>query len=496
MSRQALIVTPLAALALSCLLPTASAQSGDLPERPEGIAFPPLEFAPPSREAYRHEVEGVVVYLVPSRELPLIDLRFSFRGGAYLDPEGQEGLAAALGSMLRRGGTANLAAQELDEKLDFLAAELSTDAGSYETTASLNTLSRNFEAAFALFMDVVRRPGFQADRLQLFKDEALEGMKQRNDDAGAILRREWAGLIYGPDSFKARVSTRASVESLDEAKLRALHRRVINPANLVIGVSGDFEAETMLAQLTQALAGWERGEPLPAVPNLPHTPQPGVYYVQKDIPQGKVQIGMRGVQRDHPDAVPLEVMSLILGAGGFTSRITNRVRTEEGLAYSARASWIPGLHFPGEFRASFQSKSATCALAIKLIYEEVARIRSEPVTAEELSIAKSSLVETFPQTFGSKADTVGVFVDDELTGRDPAHWSTYREKVRAVTAEEVLRVAKAHLDPAKLAIMVVGDWASIAKGDLDGRASMQDFFDGTATRLPLRDPLTQEPLKE
>lgn len=489
------------ALALALAPLAAHAQEArPLPKRPEEIVFPPLAFEPPDPASYRHELPGgVTAFLIPDRSLPLVDVRFMFRAGSYLDPAGKEGLAGALGAMLRRGGAGELEAAALDEELDFLATELGTGAGEYELSASLDTISQNLERSLALLVDVLRRPRLQADRFELWKSEVLERLEQRNDDAGDILAREWPALVYGRDHFKGRDVTQASLEAITEAELRAFHARWVHPGNLVIGVSGDFEVEAMVKALTKALEGWEVGEEAPLPPAPTHALAPGVYRIEKDIPQGKVHVGMRGIRRDDPDYHALMVMSHILGQGGFTSRITRRVRSDEGLAYDAGAAMIPGAYFPGEFRASFQSKSRTVALALKLIVEEVARIRTEPVDAKELEVAKGALIETFPRQFESPAATLSVFMSDAFTGRTHAWWKAYRDEVRAVTAEDVLRVAKEHLDPKALAVLVVGKWEEIAPGDLGGRASMaelvKEVFGGAEPkRLPLRDPLTLEPL--
>ena len=184
---------------------------------------------------------------------------------------------------------------------------------------------------------------------------------------------------------------------------------------------------------------------------------------------------------------------LVLG-GGFTSRITKKVRSDEGLAYSAGSGMFMGPYYPGEFRAAVQSKNRTVALSIKLILEEVARIRDTPVTDEELETAKASFIDTFPRNFESKNATVNLFISDEWTDRPDGYWETYRDKVRAITTDDVQRVAREHLDPERMSILVVGDWETIAPGDLDGRASMEDFFGGSVKQLPLRDPLTQKPM--
>jgi zinc protease len=134
-------------------------------------------------------------------------------------------------------------------------------------------------------------------------------------------------------------------------------------------------------------------------------------------------------------------------------------------------------------------------LALQLIRDEFAKMSSQPVSAEELQTAKSSFLETFPRTFESKGAMLGVFVSDEWTGRDPAYWQNYRANIDAVTAEKVQAVAKRLLDPAQMAVFVVGDWDTIAPGDATGRASLAKTFNDQASELPLRDPMTMQPMK-
>lgn len=487
--------TTIIAGALLLLAGFAGAESAStgLPERPEKLTYKPLEFTPPKAQDFRRTLSnGVPVYLAPSKEFPLVSISFTFKGGTHLEPEGKYGVASMTGAMMRRGGAGDMKAADLDEEFDFLAAMCSTSASG----ANLNCLKANLDQAFKLFMDVVRRPSFQQDRVDLYKKEQLEGMKQRNDDAGTIARREGAALMWGRDSFEGRVTTKADLDAISVDDLKAWHARIFHPANLIIGVTGDFEESEMLSRLEKAMDGWAKGEPVPDPVEPKHTLTPGVYHIEKDIPQGKFAIMSRGLTRDDPDAIAVDIMNDILGGGGFTSRIVNRVRTEEGLAYSAGSAFANRVYYPGTFQAFFQSKNATCALASKIIYEEINKIRTQPVSDEELEVAKNSAIETFPRTFESKAGTIGVFMSDEWTKRPADYWQTYRDKVRAVTAADVQRVANKFLDPSKLSIFIVGKWSEIEKGDLEGRATMKEFFDGQVNHLPLRDPLTDEPLPE
>lgn len=484
-------------VALCAAALTTSADAKDLPAHPREIKFPELRFTAPEPGQHRHTLSnGVVVYLASSSELPLVNFQLRFQGSRYLDPVGKEGLVSAMASMLRRGGTTTVTAQEMDERFDFLAANVGVGAAQFSVNASLNTITQNLDESLALFMDMLRNPGFQEDRFDIYRDEVLESMKQRNDDADSIIDREWDALLYGRDHFEGRVPTQQSMAAITGDDLRAMHARVIQPGGLIIGVTGSFGVKDMLERLERALEGWTV---LPRVPNPPAPEkviEPGVYHVEKDIPQGKVYIGHRSVKLDDPDQLELAVMDRILGAGGFTSRIMRKVRSDEGLAYTAGSRTSPGEYYPGEFRALFQSKSSTVALATKLILSEMDRIRTEPVSTEELETAKNSMVEAFPSIFGSKTQTVDRFITEEARGRSWDYWRTFRDQVKSITVEDIQRVAAEHLSPEKVAIMVVGKWQDIAPGDLQGRAKMADFFGGKVTHLPLRDPLTQEPISD
>jgi zinc protease len=478
---------------LSAALFAAPVLAQDIPKHPTELTFPDLSYEPPAAAEYQHVLEnGTCVFLAPSKELPLIDITFTFKGGRYLEEPGSEGLAAATISMLRRGGTLTVKPADFDERLDFLAAKVSVGQTDYQVTANLNTLKENLHQSFMLFMEMLRIPRYDATRFGIYRAEVLESLKQRNDSADAILQREWTALMYGREHFKARITTKASLDRLTVRAMRGFRRKLLHPGNLVVSVSGDFEKDAMLARLNKVMAGWDKGEISPPAPGPSSKIVPGLYRVEKDIPQGKVNIGIKGIQRDDDDAIALTIMSRILGSSGFTSRITQRVRSDEGLAYSAGAFAVPGLYFRGEIRGFFESKNVTVALATKLIMEEFKRIANEAVTEAELETAKAALIESFPSNFGSKSQILKVFVDDHLSKRDSSYWADYREKVEQIHQKDVQRVAQKYLLTDKMMILVVGKWSEIEPGN--DRATMAEFFGGKVTVLPLRDPLTLEPI--
>lgn len=466
-----------------------------IPPRPEAIEFQPLVFQPPRAEEFRKVLaDGTIVYVAESHEFPLIKLTVTFKGGNSLDPTDAPGLASMMARMVREGGAGDMTPAVFDETLDFLATEVSVSAGTAFTTASMNTLAKNFDESLRLFLAMLRNPAFDQQRLQVVKARLIESLKQRNDNASSILAREWKALLYGWDHFEASQPTAASIERIDQVALKTIHDQIIHPGNMIVAVSGDFDADALLEKLSKALSGWERGPVAPAPVAPTKSLSAGLYHVPKDIPQGKVVLGKRAISRDDPDAISFELLNEILGAGGFTSRLMQKVRSNEGLAYSVRSILAERTDYPGAFQVTFESKNATVALATKIVLDEIRAIGEQPVTDEELEVAKQGLIETFPRQFESKPRTLQVFVNDEWTNRPSDYWQTYREKVRAVTKEDLLRVAKKYLDPARMAMLVVGDWEAIAAGDMEKRASMDQFFGGNVEHLPLRDPLTLKPI--
>lgn len=487
--------TATAVLLLAALLPAAPAAAQAIADHPDKLVFQPVAFEPPVAKSHRVVLKnGMVVYLAEDRALPLVNIALSVRVGSWLEPAGKEGLAGFTGSQMRRGGTKSLTAEQLDEKLDFLAAQVSTGIGPSSGSASLNCLSDNLDEALAIFVEMLREPRFQEDRLALAKEQALQEMKKRNDDSADIEGREWGVLLYGEGFFTNRFSTEASVKGLAREDLASFHRQHFYPANMIAAVSGSFTRAEMIRKLEAAFAGWP--SPKSAVPPIPATispAAPGVYRVEKDVNQGRVSIGLPTVKRDHPDVYALEVMNEILGGSGFTARITKTVRSDEGLAYSAGSGLSPGVWYPGRFRAAFQSKSRSVPYATSLVLGEIRKIREGGVTTEELGTIKNSLVQTFPSSFASKAQSMAIFASDEYTKRDPAYWATYRDRIQAVTAADVQRVAREHLVPEKMILLVVGKQAEIDLGDEKHPVTLAALAPGgRVTTLPRRDPMTMK----
>ena len=472
-----------------------------IPDRPEQLEFAVLDYRPPNPAEFRVELEsGPVAYVASDRELPLITISILVRTGHYLDPEGKEGLAGLTGSLLATGGTKSMTAEELEERLAFLAANFSSEVGNVQGTLNLNLLSKDLDEGLAILRETLTEPRFQEDKLTLRKEQVLQAMKKRNDDSSQIEARQRDFLAYGDQFWSNQYETQVSINSLTREDLRRFHQQWIHPGNFVVAASGDFDPQVMTEKLETLFADWPfSGETPPAIPTNTVFAAPGVYLVNKDVNQGRVSVLLPGVMRTAPDYFAIAVMNRILGGGGFTSRIVNRVRSDEGLAYAAYSRFQGGVYYPEAFVAGLQTKSRTVAYATSIVLEEMVRMADAPVTTQELDTVKRSLIDTFPRAFASKTATVTRFASDEFTGRfheQPDYYEKYRDRIDAVTIEDVQQAAVRHLASRPPTILIVGNPEAILKENPDHPVRLPELTDGPMVRVPLRDPLTMQPLQD
>ncbi|MDB6054932.1 MAG: Peptidase domain protein [Verrucomicrobiales bacterium] len=490
---------PLAVALLVNFSPVLQAADTGIPARPEELKYPALKYEVPNQADYRVTLKsGPVAYLVPDKERPLVNISILVRTGDYLVPVGKEGLAQITGYLLARGGTKSKTAEEMEERLAFLAAHLNSGVGENQGSVSLELLSKDVDEGVGILKEVLTAPRFQDDKIALYKDQTLQVMKQRNDDSSDIEGREKEFLAYGENFWANRQTTAASLDSISKVDIEQFHKKWFHPANFIVSVNGDFDREAMTQKLEKLFSDWPfQGEKPGPIPTDTQFAKPGVYVVDKEVNQGRVSIMLPGIKRDNPDFFPIIIMNDVLGGGGFTSHIMNRVRSDEGLAYSAGSSFPGGIYYPLTFTAGFQSKSRTVAYAVSIVLDEMKKMGSTTPDNEELSTSKNGIIDRFPRNFATKGQIAATFAQDEYTGRyaqNPEFWKNYRKNVEAVSTEDVQRVAKKYLTEDNLAILIVGDKKEILAGHPNYKASLKEIAKDKIVDVPLRDPLTMKPI--
>lgn len=441
--------------------PNVDPQTGLPPNWPDPaqLKFGAVTFNEPTPE--RHVLSnGLEVYLLEDHSLPLIDGAAFIKGGSLYDPRAKSGLAALTADLMRSGGSAGLSADEIDTRLENLAASVEVSASGEFTTASFSSLKANLDEVLGIFAGVLRKPTFAQGRIDLAKGRVLEGIRRENDDPVSVAVRELNRRLAAgtPAGY---VPTAETVEAVTRDDLASFHNRYFKPAGMVLALSGDFDSGAMLEKLEQTLGSWPQGKvTYPELPSYNTDPLAKVYLANKDVGQSIVLLGHPSVFAYTPAYNELDVANAVLGGGGFTSRIFTEVRTKRGLAYSAGSQVGQGFAYPGTFLVYAFTRTEKTAEVIALLKEQMTQMTQEPVSEAELTVQKNNILNGAVFRFTSPAAIVQrVARATDILGLKPGYYDRYIEAVKAATPEEVLTIAKREFRPQDMLIMVVGNEA-------------------------------------
>ncbi len=483
----------LAVLAAAAPPFTAPLPAQAIPERPEELRFAPSAFDPPPTDGLRFELgNGLPVYVVPDRGLPLVDVVLALPVGDRNEGPGEDGLASMTAAMARRGGAGDLGPEQLDDAIDALGARIQASSSWGRTVLVLDTGSEALDRGLELLAAILFEPRFDDERLEQAKGNLRVSLLAEADDPRAVLDREWLRLVHGPDSKRSRRLTEASVAAFERGVLARFHRRHWRPEGAVIAVSGDIDAGRLVARLDELFGDWEAAgeeaaQPGPASRTLGGAPgderseassnvvaaSPGRWTFHREGPQAAIAIGHRGAvfdTWDDPDRWALMLLTEILDGPGAVSRLRSRLQLEEGLTYRV-LTWfdldvVPAASVSarsqggGEFRVFLETAPESAATAADSVLEELRRLRQEHVPETEITTARQSLLARLPLLFDRAETIAGRYAEDELLGRPHEYWAMYRERLLAVTAAGIRRAARRFIDPEGVAVVVVGDSAA------------------------------------
>ena len=430
----------------------------------ESLPVPPLpEFHPvqPRRIELKN---GAVILLVEDHELPFINGFIEIHGGERDVPAAKAGLIDLYGEAWRTSGSTQKDGDALDDLLEAKAAKIETGGDIDSTSISWSCLKADQPEVFALMLDVLLHPAFSAQKLALAQQQAVAGIVRRNDSAGAIAGREAERLVYGKTSPYAREPEIASVMGIKVGDLQQWHTQTVVPNRMIIGVSGDFDAVAMEAQLRKAFEPLPRGAAAAKPDEHFAASRPGIFLVDKqDVNQSQVYIVGLGTRRDDPDYYALSVMNEIFG-GGFGSRLFQDVRTRLGLAYSVTGGVGTAYDHPGMFRVVASTKSESTTAATEEMLKDIGELKTKPFSDDELRMAKDQLLNSFVFNYDTRDKVLAAAARLEFYGYPPDFLDRYRAGVEKVTLADLERVARTRIDPAKLAVLVVGNQAEFGRG--------------------------------
>jgi len=417
--------------------------------------LPPLKVPDPTEITLPN---GMKVLLLEDHELPLVSGAALIRTGNLFDPPAKKGLAGLTGEVLRSGGTTTRSGDQLDQDLENVAASIESQIGESSGTLSFSCLKENTDQVLALFRDLLTSPEFRQDKVDLAKTQTRSEISRRNDDPDGIAQREFADLVYGRNTPYGWMIEYADIDNIQRQDLVDFYRRYYFPANVTLEILGDFSTADLRNKLEQLFGGWKNPQPpVPAFPKVEEQAHPGVYLATKeDTTQTFFYVGELGGQLRDKDYAALEVASEILG-GGFSSRLFRSVRTKHGWAYNISSSWAANFDHPGMFYVSGSTQSAHTVDTLKAIDEELARIRTNEVTDEELQSAKDTVLNGFVFNFDRPSKTLNRLMTYEYYGYPKDFIFGYQKAIAAVTKADVLRVAREHFQPKNLSYVLVGN---------------------------------------
>jgi zinc protease len=403
------------------------------------IAFTP----PPARAVGIQEITsagGVTAWLVEDYTVPVVTMNVAFRGGAAQDPEGRAGLANLMSGLLDEGAS-DLDSRAFQARLEDLSINLSFDAGSDAFYGNLRTLAQNTDEAFELFRIAVNEPRFDAEPVERIRGQVMAGLRQAESNPNEMAGRLWAETLFGDHPYGNVVEgSTDSVGAITADDLRTFHERTMARDNLYVVIVGAITADAAKAALDKVFGALPEHADLAPVAEV--TPAVGqVAHEDLNSPQTVIRLGGIGLLRDDPDFIAAYVADQILGGGVFSSRLYTAVREERGLAYSVGSGLLPYEH-SGAFIAATSVDAANAGLTIDLMREEIERYATEGPTAQELARAQDYLVGNFALRFDSSQKIARNLLQFQLDDLGIDYIDRRNELIRAVTIEDIRRVAE------------------------------------------------------
>ncbi|MGA7625241.1 MAG: pitrilysin family protein [Candidatus Acidiferrales bacterium] len=434
------------------------------PERP--VAWP--------RRSVHTLANGMQVVLAELRTFPKISAQLFVRSGNAVVAHRAPGLAEITATVIRTG-TLTRPSRQIEEDLRRMGADLGTQAGADSSAISLSGLAEFSQGIFELMADLARNASFPPEEFERERRRKIEGLRIERTTPSFLANERFRHVIFGQHPYAIISPTEEQVASYKREQLEEYYHLNYSPANALLIVVGDFTSGAMLAQIEKVFDTWQAPHPPTVIsPVPPHHTGRKVHMVH--LPgsvQTQVLIGNLAITRRDPDWFRLLLANSIYG-GAFHSRLVINIREQKGYTYSPR-SGLNALRQHGYFNVHAAVRNEVAAATLTEMFYELDRMRSLPVTAEELESARNYLTGVFSLGVATQDGVLGQLSTIYLDRLPEDHLETYREKIHSFTADDVLIAARRHFDSPNEQIVVVGDRAQIAdQAALFGEVSEYD----------------------
>lgn len=403
---------------------------------------------------------GLVVVVVEDPRLPLVSYRLALRTGDANDPRELPGLTDMLTGLLSEG-TESRTSREIADEVARLGATLQAGANSDYTTVAASSLSTFSENILELMADIVLRPVFPENEVELAKQNTKESLKQQRAQPSFLASEMVARVMFGEHPYAVTAPTPESIDATTRDRLVEFHRSQFVANNAVLVVAGDVERDSILRQIEGLFENWRPGDIVAndfAEP--PQRASRAAYVVDRPgSAQANIVIANSGITRTSPDYFPMLLMHTVLGANA-SSRLFMNLREEKGYTYGAYSS-LDARRAAGTFRATAEVRTPVTGDSLKEFFYELNRIRNEPVSEKEIADAKSYLTGVFPIRLETQEGLIDQLVQIKMFGLPNNYLELYRNQIQAVTIEQIQDVARRYLNPKEAAIIIVGDGAQL-----------------------------------
>ena len=393
--------------------------------------------------------------------LPILSANVVVKTGSGANPADKPGLANFTAAMLDEG-TASRNALQIADEVAGLGGSLTTGSTMDASQASASSLRRTFPQMLDLLADVVRHPSFPADEIERQRASRLASLVQQRENASSVATAVMSAALYGtthPYGY-TELGTEPSNKAMSRNDLQSFWSRNFVPNNAALVVSGNIKTSDVRPLVEKAFGDWQKGTPSTTLPGQPATTPARLVLVDKPgAPQTQLRVAAVGVPRNTPDYEALRVMNEALG-GLFSSRINLNLRERHGYTYGASSQFV-FRRAAGPFLVATGVRTDVTGPAVSEILKELNRIRAEELTADELTLAKDSLVRSLPAEFETSSRVTGSTSNIYIYDLGLDYYSKLPDRLKAIDAAKAKVVAEKYIQPDKLIVVAVGDRARI-----------------------------------